>query len=280
MDLTIVSKQIPSLVKVAKVVFPKWNDEQAENYVLSELSFLKERIENDYGLAECTEESLIQCFKKSMRDNVTLNKSANLVYIQPQSVKVNGQYVKVAYYSLTPEGKISVVRQSGMIIDITRPKLLKNADGKVIGGEIELLKPSYPKPRWELIEFDESDIERWKKYSHVKNSKGEEKKDSSLKNANALYFSGVAGGIDSEFMRSKIIKHALGKGLGTNKNESLVEKNNAPILDIIEEEIEQVEAVNNLPDYEMSDSEEKFFADELKKATPEEPKQDVSFEDL
>lgn len=212
-QLKVISAKVPELVKVAKVVFPKWEDEQLENYVLSELSFLKERLElNDY-LQKCTAESLIQCFKKAMRDNVSLNLASNSVYIQPQNIKVSGQYVLVASYSLTPEGKISVVRQAGMLLDITRPKLWRDEkSGKIIGGEVEYLKPSNPQPRWEMVDFDESDIKRWMDASTKKNNG----------KTNPLYTSGVGGGIDSEFMRSKIIKHALAKGLGTNKNETLV----------------------------------------------------------
>lgn len=279
MELQKIAKEVPSLIKVAKVVFPKWDDEQAENYVVSELSFLRERIENDYGLAECTTESLVQCFKKAMRDNVSLNKSANLVYIQPQGLKKNGQWTKVATYSLTAEGKISVVRQSGMLIDITRPKLFKNAEGKVIGGEIELLKPSYPKPRWECIDFDESDINRWKRSSHLQKAKtDEEKADKSFSKANALYFTGVAGGIDSEFMRAKIIKHALAKGLGTNVNESVAKNQNTPVLDVVDSDIDEEDSRDKLPSaHEFPPVVGKDDSDVLKDARPD---NEITFDDL
>ena len=221
-QLKTINSKLPELIKVAKVVFPKWTDEQIENYVLSELSFLKERLQLNEGLQECTAESLLQCVKKSLLDNVSLNTASNLVYIQKGSVKLNNQYVAVAQYGLSPEGKISVTRQSGMVLDITRPKLKKNPDGKIIGGTIEILKPSTPQPRWEEIEFDESDINRWMAASTKKNNG----------KTNPLYTNGVAGGIDSEFMRSKILKHALGKGLGTNKNETLIENKTVQMLPV------------------------------------------------
>lgn len=221
-QLKTINSKLPELIKVAKVVFPKWTDEQVENYVLSELSFLKERLQLNEGLQECTAESLLQCIKKSLLDNVSLNLASNLVYIQKGSVKLNNQYVAIAQYGLSPEGKISVVRQSGMVLDITRPKLKKNSEGKVIGGTIEILKPSTPQPRWEEIEFDESDINRWMNASTKKNNG----------KTNPLYTNGFAGGIDSEFMRSKILKHALGKGLGTNKNETLIENKTVQMLPV------------------------------------------------
>lgn len=221
-QLKTINSKLPELIKVAKVVFPKWTDEQIENYVLSELSFLKERLQLNEGLQECTAESLLQCIKKSLLDNVSLNMASNLVYIQKGSVKLNNQYVAIAQYGLSPEGKISVTRQSGMVLDITRPKLKKNSEGKVIGGTIEILKPSTPQPRWEEIEFDESDINRWMAASTKKNNG----------KTNPLYTNGVAGGIDSEFMRSKILKHALGKGLGTNKNETLIENKTVQMLPV------------------------------------------------
>jgi hypothetical protein len=221
-QLKTINSKLPELIKVAKVVFPKWTDDQIENYVLSELSFLKERMQLSEGLQECTAESLLQCIKKSLLDNVSLNTASNLVYIQKGSVTVKGQRVAVAQYGLSPEGKISVTRQSGMVLDITRPKLKKNSEGKVIGGTIEILKPSTPQPRWEEIEFDESDINRWMAASTKKNNG----------KTNPLYTNGVAGGIDSEFMRSKILKHALGKGLGTNKNETLIENKTVQMLPV------------------------------------------------
>jgi hypothetical protein len=223
-NLQLINQSTATLIKVAQVVNPQWDDTAAERYVLSELSFLKERILNDYGLNECTDESLIQCVRKALRDNVSLNKSANLVYVQPQSVQQSdGTYVKVAHYSLTVEGKISIAKQSGELLDITRPKLYRNSDGRIIRGEVEVLKPSYPKPRWETIDFDESDIKRWQDASTKKNNG----------KTNPLYVTGPGGGIDSEFMRAKIIKHALSKGFGINFNKIGLQKTN-PILQIEE----------------------------------------------
>lgn len=238
-NLVKIGEQTSTLVKVAQVVYPSWDEEKANRYVLSELSFLRERIENDLGLSECTDDSLVQCLRKAIRDNVSLNKSSNLVYIQKSSVKMaDGNYATVAYYSLTSEGRISVARQSGQLLDITRPKLVKNEDGRIIGGEVEILKPSYPKPRWETVDFDETDIQRWKDASTKKNNG----------KTNPLYVSGAGGGIDSEFMRAKTIKHALSKGLGINRNEVELKEKVNPIIDITHEEVVEVLPVENVPE--------------------------------
>jgi len=202
----------PTLQKIAGIVTGR-DPKDVEALVSSELGFLEQRVKLDKALQGCTEESLIDCVKQSIRTNLSLNKQAGLVYLFPQPIntgtKDSPKWVTIATFEPSPDGRLSIARQSGRILDAKRPVVTKDDNGRVIGGYVDLLKPSYPQPRWESIDFDESDIDRWKGYSAKKN-KGY---------ANALYAS-WKGGIDPEFMRAKMLKHALGK-MGVNINEGM-----------------------------------------------------------
>lgn len=205
----VVQNSLPALTKIASIVHP--TRANVESLVLSELSFLEQRLALSEGLRKCTPESLVMAVRQAIRDNMSLNQSSNLVYLLPQNINTGTKdapiWTTIASYALTPDGKISLARQTGGILDFEQPHIEKDGTGKVIGGSIRLLKPSFPQPRWELFCFDESNIERWKAYSEKKN-KGV---------ANPLYSSWKKG-IDPEFMKAKIIKHSLSK-LGTNINE-------------------------------------------------------------
>lgn len=232
-------EHVHTLTKIAGIVCPNKNQIELNNIVNSELGFLEQRLQLQAGLSECTNESLIHCVKQAIRDNLTLNRSAGLVYLIPQPINVGSkevpEWVKVATYLLAPDGYISLARQTGGILDIERAKLILNGEGRVVGGSVNLLKPSYPTPRWELYEFEEWEIERWKAASTKKN-RGV---------ANPLYTS-WKGGIDPEFMRAKIIKHSLSK-LGTNINE--IKNNEIPQVPVSAPEY-SIEAPSDLIDVE------------------------------
>lgn len=207
--MEIVKAEKPALLKIASYVLGKPIAE-IEGVVESEMLYLTQRISLSGPLQECTQESLLMCIRHAIRDNVSLDASAGLVYVYPQGVKApNGQYVKVAKYELSPNGSLSLARQTGSILDNTQVKLVKDENRKIIGGSIEILKPSVPSPRWETFDFDIDDIERWAKFSAKKN-RG---------TANALYSSGKGGGIDAGFMKAKVLKHSL-KNMGTNVSET------------------------------------------------------------
>tara|TARA_R110000796_G_scaffold60642_9_gene140310 strand:- start:3939 stop:4685 length:747 start_codon:yes stop_codon:yes gene_type:complete len=206
--MEIVKAEKPALLKIASYVLGKPSTE-IEGVVESEMFYLQQRVSLSGPLQECTQESLLMCIRHAIRDNMSLDESAGLVYIYPQGVKTkSGNWVKVAKYELSPNGLLSLARQTGSILDNTQVKLVKDGK-KVIGGNIELLLPSTPSPRWETFEFDIDDIERWKKFSAKKN-KG---------TPNALYLSGPEGSIDSGFMKAKVLKHSL-KNKGTNVSET------------------------------------------------------------
>lgn len=232
-QISVRDEHVQILSKVAGIVYSSKTKEEIENIVRSELSFLDQRIALS-KLGECTQDSLMFCVKQAMRDNLTLNPSAGLVYMIPQPVNVGTKeqpkWINVAQYLLAPDGRLSLARQTGNILDHKRVKINHDANGKVIGGTFEILKPSVPQPRWEEYEFNEWDIERWAAASAKKN-KGV---------SNPLY-SSWKGGIDPEFFRAKVVKHSLSK-LGININESRGVVISQPVVEIpIQAQQEQIQ---------------------------------------
>jgi hypothetical protein len=156
--------------------------------------------------------------KAVMKQNLSLDPAAGLVYIKTRNVKVGDKWAKALEIMPSANGLISIARQCGRILDIKRPQVEKDTNGKVTGVSVEVLLPSYGEPRWEKFEFDESDIFRWRRASHKEMSRNKpDANNESLNYANDNY-TNWNGGIDPEFARAKAIRHAL-KKLGTNANE-------------------------------------------------------------
>lgn len=223
MELSKIEEQQFSLQKIAGHVQGRL-PEEVEAFVMNEIQYLQERVQMAPALEECSTESMLMCIRHALRDNVSLDGNAGLVYIYPQKIKVaKNEYKTVAHYELSPNGRISLARQTGNILDFERPQLIKEGE-KVVGGFMKILKPSYPEPRWETYDYNQSDIDRWAKFSSKKNKKWDNAQRKFVEGSpNALYSSGPGGGIDEGFMKAKIVKHTL-KQLGINASEKVGQK--------------------------------------------------------
>lgn len=220
----------PELPTIEALLLINNNDPSSiQTIALQELNYLEQHITNKPALLQCTPLSIILAVKNVIRKNLSLDPNAGLVYIKSrnQNIAPYGQpdkWVQVLEIQETANGLISYNRQFGRILDYTNPKVIKNAAGKVTSVTMSILVPSFPAPRWQEHEFDESDFLRWRTYSHKENKKSykpnkgkPEPDDQKLNHANALY-TAWNGGLDPEFARAKCIKHSL-KKLGTNPNE-------------------------------------------------------------
>lgn len=178
--------------------------------VLAELSHLEIISMGLPDLAQADPRTIVQGVKTVLGWNLSLNPDAGLVYVTTRNknigTKNSANYVTVMEVQRTANGYISTALQTSSILDFERPTVRKNDKGRVTSVIFRYLKPSYPGPRWEEVEYDESDFARWKAVSERQN-KG---------SANALYTS-FNSGIDPEFARSKAIRHTL-KKIGTNHN--------------------------------------------------------------
>lgn len=219
----ILNEERPTLEALLKLNCSPGTD--VATIVLQELEYLQMAAINNPAILECDPNTIVYAVKSVLKKNLSLDPGQGLVYIKTRSVEIKGKWVKVLEVSDSANGKISVARQCGRLLDCKNPVVEKDARGKVIGVSVELLVPSIPSPRWDVRSFDESDFERWRRASHrerarsYKEGVGKKAPDEKTYNyANALYTSWL-GGMDPEFARAKAISHGI-KKLGTNQNES------------------------------------------------------------
>lgn len=227
----IIKPELPNLVAILSLNSDK-ETAMIQVLALQELNYLEQHATNNQKLLQCDQNSIILAVKNVLRKNLSLDPDAGLVYVKTRNINI-GTYEKPVWKTVmetqeTVNGKISYNRQIGRLYDYKRPKIFKDASGKVIGGEVELQTPGFQgQPRWETYDYDESDIERWRRFSHVENSKGYKQNSGkeapdlkTLNWANKLYTS-WKGGPDPEFIRAKILRHSL-KKLGSNSNEGVI----------------------------------------------------------
>lgn len=213
-SLTLLNESVPTLTQLLLVNMPDGTTEQeAKRKAFREIMNIEAIFSLKPELAACDPGSIVLAVKQCIGDNLTLAPAAGLVYLYPQKVRVGTDganapiYKQVLVYDPTAEGRISIARQSGSILDHKRPVCVFDHDGMVESVSFTFLVPSYGGARWETVTFTKADFEKWKQKSASKFGG----------NSNANYIS-WKGGIDPEFAGSKAIRHAL-KKLGTNKNE-------------------------------------------------------------
>lgn len=211
--------------------------ENLQILALQEIAYLEAASLTKPFIKECDARSVLLAVKTVLKQNLTLDPHAGLVFIKSRNVNTgtlsDPKWTKVLEIEPTVNGRISFARQCGRILDIKRPVVEYNpTTGHANKVTVSIQVPGYPHPRWEEYVFTEDeDIYRWRRASHkenrraydnLKDEKKEGKKkpdDSSLNYANENY-TNFKGGPDPEFLRAKAIKHAL-KKLGTNQNEKV-----------------------------------------------------------
>lgn len=180
---------------------------------VQELDFLQMHMAVKPFIANCEAITVIQAVKYALKNNLSLDPNAGLVYLMPSSVNVGGVWKTTLEIKPTAEGRISIAKQAGTLLYSKRPEVTKNPSGKVIAASVEMLFPCGNTSIWETIEIDESDFTRFRKASHIKNSRG--KQDAATVDYSNKLYTSFNGGIDPEFARAKVIAVAL-KKRGTN----------------------------------------------------------------
>lgn len=216
--LAVLEKERPTLIALVGMNLPAGVNPEA--LVIQELEYLKQLSFNNADIATCVPETIVYAVKSVLKNNLTLDPMAGLVYVKTRNVKVGDVWRKALEITPSCNGLLSISYQCGKIIDHKNPVVIKDAAGKVTGVEFELQRAN---GRWEKFSFDESDFNRWAIASHKEN--GRKKDDAKLEKlnyANAHYTS-WKGGLDPEFARAKAIRHSL-KKLGTNANEKYATK--------------------------------------------------------
>lgn len=184
-------------------------------------------------ILECFASTVVMAVKRVLKQNLTLDPYAGLVYVKTRNVTIkqkneDGNITEKKGKALeimeSCNGLLSINYQCKKIIDHKTPTVKKDAAGKVESVTFEYQLSS---GRWEERTFDESDFYRWRRASHKENGRWKDdfntpQATESLKYANENYIN-WKGGIDPEFARAKAIRHAL-KKLGTNPNEGKFNK--------------------------------------------------------
>lgn len=242
----IIKPEMPSLQALLSLNAGK--DADVATLALQEMAYLEQTALTKPEILECEPSSIVLAVKNVLRKNLTMDPLAGLVYIKFRSVNVGTEekkvWKKVLEIQETVNGILSYTRQRGLILDFTNPEVEKNQNGMVIGVSMQILKPSYPKPRWETFKYDESDFMRWKRASHKERSRNKKDADyNALNYANILYSSWQKG-IDPEFARAKCLRHSL-KKLGANPNEIPLNSMNTKTA-VINPEIAATEAGDNI----------------------------------
>lgn len=187
--------------------------------VMQEISYFEEHAMMKPGLLECTPDSVLLCVRRALKNNLTLDPDAGLVYLIPSSVKnAQGQWDKILTSPRTVNGELSVAYQTGTLVDHERPTVEYDEAGRVTRVVVILGRPAVGGGvRWETVFYDKNYFKKWMEASHKKNARGKQDADAATLNyANPLYRS-HNGSIDPEFAIAKALKHSIGK-LGTNPN--------------------------------------------------------------
>lgn len=220
--LTLLNKERPTLAQLVLINMPAGSTiEDANRLALKEVSNFEMIASMRPELLQCTPVSILLAVKQCISDGLTLSPSAGLVYLVPGSVNVGKdvkKYVQVLTYDPTANGRLSIARQAGRILDNKPPYCTFNGNGQVETVNVEFLVPSVPAPRWETATFTKNHFDKWRKASHTKNSRNAQGVDNvKLNYANPNYTS-WNGGIDPEFAATKAIRHGLNRR-GVNMNE-------------------------------------------------------------
>lgn len=194
-----------------------------------ELEFLEQRALTTPAIYDCVPQTIIMAVKGAISKNLSLDPDAGLTYVKTRNIKVgDNQWAKALEVQPTANGLISINRQCGRILDVKRPEVTKDRDGKVVGVTAIFQLPAFDEngkkcTRWEEIDFDEDDFYRWQRASHKENGRNKQDADAKTMNYANENYTNFKGGIDPEFARAKAIRHGL-KKLGTNLNERRMEK--------------------------------------------------------
>lgn len=218
--LKILEEQKETLIALSAINLPAGVDPRA--LVIQELDFLNQVSISKPEILACVPATIEYGVKYALKNNLTLDPNAGLVYIKTRNINTGTQqaanWQKALEVQPTCNGLLSINYQCGKIIDHKNPEVIKDANGKVTGVIFEIQKHN---GRWEKFEFDESNFSKWRAASHKENSRG--KQDAATKDYSNPNYTNWKGGIDPEFARAKAIRHSL-KKLGTNPNEKYAVK--------------------------------------------------------
>lgn len=223
--MVLLKQELPQLKAVLALNALPGTD--VETLALEELEHLRSAALSKPEIYQCEPITVALAVRACLKQNLSLDPYQGLVYIKTRNVntgtKDSPKWKKALEIMPSANGLISIARQCGRILDVDRPEVEYNSDGKVINVTARFMVPSYdskmqPSARWVEHVFAESDFKRWQLASHKENGRGKSDMDNVKMNYANPNYRIHNGGIDPEFARAKAIRHGL-KKLGTNMNE-------------------------------------------------------------
>lgn len=239
--IALLQKELPQL----KAIMGLSRKGDTATMALQELDYLNTMMLTKPEIGNCLPISIVSAVKSVLKQNLSLDPAMGLVYVTTRKIKQGEVWKDILEIKPSANGLLSIARQAGRVLDMDRPKITRNAEGKVIGVSFRYLVPTITTEgkkgaRWKEDEFDEYDFQRWRMASHKEKSRSykvvpiltEEQlskgwkqqppmlvpDETTMNYANKLYTSWM-GGIDPEFARAKAIRHSGLKKSGTNQNE-------------------------------------------------------------
>lgn len=263
--LELAKKELPTLQALIKLNSQAGTD--TATLAMQELEYLQNISIGMPALLQCIPDTVIMAIKKVLKQNLTLDPDAGLVYVKTRNVNMgNNNWAKVLEIMPTANGLISINRQCGRIMDVKRPTVTKDANGKVAAVTFHFQKPTFndkrqPVATWVEETFDEDDFYRWRRASHKENARtwkqesGKPQPNSETLNYANENYTNFKGGIDPEFARAKAIRHGL-KKLGTNQNENrAVQIVTTPIKNVVDD-VADIKAAADDAGHEYAEYEE------------------------
>lgn len=207
-------QNLKTLTQLALINMPHGTAvEEANRLAMKEITNMRLLMDVRPELQVCAPNSILNAIKQCINDNLSLSPSAGLVYLYPTQVTIGtdgaNQPIKewVMNYDPNANGRLSIARQTGAILDHKRPYFEFDAVGALDKVHLEILLPSWGAPRWERITFDKRSFAKWR-------TAAEKKYNGKTPSA----YKALHDGIDPEFAASKAVRHGLSR-LGTNTNE-------------------------------------------------------------
>ncbi len=150
--IALVEKSKPTLIQLVLANLPRGASiEEAERLVIKEIGNLQMIMSIKPELLSCDPMSVMLVVKQCISDNLTLAPNSALVYLFPGKVcigTVNNQkqYKEVLNYDPTANGRLSIARQAGRILDNKRPAFTYDDSGAVDTVTVEFLVPFHRLP--------------------------------------------------------------------------------------------------------------------------------------
>ena len=220
-NLELIKSQKNELVGLMRLAIPNMSVEQATIAAMQELSHLDYISIFKPEILECHPQTIAHAVRNSVKNGLSLDPDAGMVYITTRNNKVGGGVIKSLEVQPSVNGMIYQQKLAGNIADIESSVEYDDV-GYVVSVTITLIKIVGSDRKRETFKFTNNDFKQWEFYSHRQNAYGKSTANqNTLDCANANYSNYYPdkpnkphnyldkGGINPGFAITKCIRHAI-----------------------------------------------------------------------